>query len=147
MNLLYWLALCLSVILLVGCGVSDATPQVVTSVASSPTIPDLTNTTLVAPMPTQTTIPNIEPTIVSTERPTATVLLDIAACKLTFCPPYWLTDQANRLLEYPGIYGGEGLNEFWVLLSYDPILFTEEEVVQLFIEITGFDVDVISEGG
>lgn len=145
MNLLHWLALCLFVILVVGCGVLDEMPQVVTSVASSPTIPNLTNTTLVAPMPTQTIIPTAAPTIVSTERPTATVLLDIAMCKLTFCPPYWLTDQANRMIGIPGIYDGEGLNEFWVLLSYDPTLFTEEEVVQLFIEITSFDVDVIGQ--
>lgn len=147
MNQLSWLALCLSIILLAGCGVPDENSQVNVTVEVNPTMPELAKTTLVAPTLTRTIVPSLEPAIQSTERPEATVLLDIARCQQTFCPPYWLTDQANQLLGIPGIHGGEGINELQILLSYDPTLHSEEEVVQIFIEITGFEVDVFGGGG
>lgn len=147
MKLWYRFAFCLSVSFLVGCTASDEAPQPSTIVVPSPTITVFSTPTSAEPVPTYTAVLTSEPEIVSTERPTAAVRIALAVCQETFCPPYWLTEQASQLLEFPGIYGGEGLNEFLVLITYDPTLLTEEEVVLLFSDITNFEVYVADEGG
>ncbi len=87
---------------------------------------------------TATQLPTSPPTETSTGR--ANLTLTVLTCLDTFCPPFWLEQETRILLDSPGILDVVTLDEKDILVHYDPALFTEAEVIELFVEATGLEV-------
>jgi hypothetical protein len=87
--------------------------------------------------PPATLLPSATPS--ETGQPSEEVKITVASCLQTFCPPFWLEEQAREMQGSPGIQDALGLNETDILIKYNPHKLSEEQVIQLFMDVTGLE--------
>ena len=90
------------------------------------------------PTTTQTSTP-APPT--ETNQPSADVELTPTTCLETFCPPPWLDQVSKILLDQPGVLDAMALDELVVRIVYNPEVLNEEDVIELFSQVTGLEVE------